>query len=331
MSPAAIVLSELFFPLVPLIIYARMRVTKKRLKAAADELAGIDPNPPFSPKPEPPLNLLTCRFSEPQRAYLRQQLTIAKGAGSVYLWAFSVFCTAGLLPGFVQRFGAAVPFPQRVWYSYLFGVSFFGNFFGVMVVLAGLVASIGLSVPSASNTFIRTRPVSMRFMFYARIIPALLTVLATLLAGMVVSFSLLLVFYGPVWLHLLDTPAPHIPSQAMYLYALTQASVTALFLSLLTTTTLIFSAAIAFAFQPLRVSTKRIGGAISVPLMLLFSIVGLNAYKTLGGAFFDHYARILFIDFRIGTPPPYSYAIIPILLSAALLFIAQFWASRIEL
>lgn len=332
MSVLPIIGLELFTPLVALFIYLRIQLLRKRRKLEADELAGIDLHPPFTPTAEPAPNLLLRHFSLPQRTYLRQQIGIAKAAGVVYLWAFTAFFTAGLLPAAVNRYGIHQPLAQRVWYSFLATLSTVGTVMGVMVVFAALVVSVGLTLSSSQSAFTLSRPLSKRFLFYGRTIPALLAVLATLLAGLAISFLLLLIFYGPVWLHLKDFPQARLNmSQRWHLELITLSSAPAMFLSLLTTATLIFSVAIALAFQPFRLANKRIGRALSFPVMMIFTIVGLNAYKTLGGAFFDHYARILFIDFRIGTPPPYSYAIIPILLSAALLFIAQFWASRIEL
>lgn len=332
MNAAVIIGLELVGPLAPLIVYARIKVARKRRQAEADELAGIDPQPSFTPKTEPAPNFFLCHFSLPQRTYLRQQFGIAKGAGSVYLWAFIVFFTAGLLPGSVDLYGIQQPLAQRVWYSYLYTVSVIGTVMGVMVVFAALIVSVGFIISSSQSAFTRTRPLSKRFLFYGRTIPALLTVLATLLASLTISFLLLLVFYGPVWLHLHDNPATRLNAfQRSNLELLTQSSAPVIFLSLLTTSTLIFSAAVALAFQPFRVTSNRIGGALSIPMLLLFAIVGLNAYKTLGGDFFDRFGRILFIDFHLGPPLPYSYAIIPILVSAALLLIAQAFASRIEL
>jgi hypothetical protein len=334
MSPFAIMAVEGAAPIVLFIIYMRVKLVRKRRKEAADELAGIDPHPPFSPQPEPPLNFLYRRFSSPQRAYLHQQMRLAKGTFPIYAWAFIIFFTSGLLPGFVNSHGVDQPLPQRVWYCFLAHASMVGNIYGIMVVLAAFVATSGLTLGPQAVLF-RTRPFSTHFLFYARMAAANLTVLASLLTGMTVSILLLLIFYGPVWLHLFDTVSTISPEQALHLREVLQTSPPRLFLSLMTTAVLLFSLASAFFSMPLRILRRRAGGAVALPLAVVWLFLMLNLLNSyhvlvLGGGL-DPSFGALFIYFQLGPPPPYAFALIPVAVSTGLLILAQRLTSRIEL
>jgi hypothetical protein len=332
MSGALVLVLEFIAPLVALIVYGRIKIARARRKAAAAELAGVGPTPlALEPKPEPALNFFMRRFSLPQRAYLRQQIATGKVFYYIAAWAFIVFFTSGLLPQYVNRYGLEQPLAQRVWYSYLLHDIVIGVVFGVMMLMAALVTVVGLVDPSQA-IFTRTRPLTLNFLFWARILPAVGTILASLATGMIVSFVLLLVFYGPVWTHLQDTTSKVVLNheQAFHLNQILHTSLPRIFLSLVTTALLIFSTAAALFSQPFVLSRNRGGFSTLRLLPICGGAFVVPAIHFLGSAFFARWSPELFIYAFLGPPPPYVFACVPILASAGLLLIAGRMIRRVE-
>jgi hypothetical protein len=332
MSAGLVLFLEFIAPLVILIVYVRIKNLANRSKLAALQSQPISAPAPFEPKPEPTPNLFMRRFTTPQRAYLRQQIATGKAFYYVAAWAFIVFFTSGLLPQYVNRYGTGQPLAQRVWYSFLLHTSTVGIVFGVMMLMAALLA-VGGVVDGSQAIFNRTRPLTLSFLFLARVLPAIATILASLVTGMAVSFLLLLIFYGPVWLHLLDASslsASLTREQASHLVQILQTSVLRTFLSLITTALLIFSVAVALISQPFPFLRNRANRLVLIPLMTIAGILGSEAVHFLGSPFFSRWSRILFMYTTLGPPPPYVYALVPILASASFLVLAAFCISRVE-
>ncbi|MBB5063913.1 hypothetical protein [Granulicella mallensis] len=348
-SAFAIVLA-LFAPLIVLIVFGRIRVLRKR---AALGLAGDVPPKPFDPAPEATPGIFLRRFPLPQRTYLRQQAALARIGGSLLAWIFFIFLSASLLPSSVDRSGIDLTLSQRVWYSYLH------NFLSVTMVaaffafLTGAIAVAPLKVPKQAD-FFRTRPLSLSFLFWSRVGLALASLLSGIIFALLVSFLLLLAVYGPVWRHLMDI-ATHVPPgsasgshpvrmvflgntsslQAWHLIRLLQSSLPRLMLSLLTTATLIFSALLALYLQPWGKGKKTSApGNIKPSTIFLILIVGasegiLGGYLAHAGHRFSAWFRFLYMD--AGPPPPYAVFLIPIVLSAAFLWLAGYFYRRLEI
>ena len=331
MSAGLVLFLEFIAPLVILIVYVRIKNLINKRKLAALQSQPISAPAPFEPKPEPTPNLFMRRFSLPQRAYLRQQIATGKAFYYIAAWGFIVFFTSGLLPQYVNRYGLEQPLAQRVWYSYLLHISVVNVIFGIMMLASALLAVSGL-ISASQAIFNRTRPLTLSFLFWARVLPAIATILASLATGMAVSFVLLLIFYGPVWLHLLDASSLSALTrvQASHLVQILQTSAPFTFLSLITTALLIFSAAVVLISQPFPFLRNRPSKSVLLPLTMFFGILGSEAVHFLGGPFFSRWSRILFMYTTLGPPPPYVYALVPILASASLLVLAAFCISRVE-
>ena len=205
-----------------------------------------------------------------------------------------------------------------------------------MLMGAG-IASAGLTT-GATGAFNRTRPLTHRFLFWARILSAIATVFASLATAGVVSFVLLLVFYGPVWLHLLDIaksgsngPCRGCRRQAYAPYPeLLQSSASRLFLSLATTALLIFSAAL-LVFSPSSRFLNRRVPAYSSCVLTTLAVQAVRAIFT-SRQRFGLLPAAFFLCTGLGPPTrPYAYVLVPILVSASLLFIAQLLIRRVEL
>jgi len=334
MSGGLIVFLEIIAPLVILIIYGRIKIVRARRKAEAEETSVVAPMLPFNPRTEPTPGPLLRPFSTPQRAYLRQQIALGKACFYMLAYVCIVIFTSGLLPPYVNRDGTVLPFAERVWYSYLEHAAVAEIVIVIFMLVAAMIALGGLT-NGAPAIFNRTRPLTRSFLFWARVVPAIVAILASLAVGIVASVVLLLIFYGPVWLHLHDaaTVGPFL-SRARYwilAHGLLQASAPRIFLSLATTALLIFSAAAVFVSQPFWSSGKR----RMTPLVTFLSIfVGLSAARMIRHAdlpSFSRWSDVLFVYATVGPPPPYTYVLVPILASTALLLIAQFCVARKEL
>lgn len=330
MSGTAIVVLEAIAPLLILIVYVRIKNIRSRRKA-------VDADPvqtrPYEPKPEPAPGFFLSHFSTPQRAYLRQQIALGKGCYYIVAWIFIVALTSGLLPPFVNAYGLQQPLAQRVWYSYLEHISIGEALLGIVILMAVIIAVSGLAT-GAQAIFNCTRPLTHRFIFWARILPAIATVIVSLATAIAVSVALLLIFYGPVWLHLLDTLEPSTVlsrEQEMHLIQSLQTSAPRLFLSLTTTMLLIFSAAVLFFILGSWFPKKSSGKTLAIPAGVVGGIVAVQLIHALKGTSDSLSFRMFFWYSGHGSPPPYAYALVPVLASAALLFIAQLLIRRVEL
>jgi hypothetical protein len=285
--------------------------------------------PGFEPNPEPAPGFFLRHFSVPQRAYLRQQIALGRAFYYIGAWIFLTIFTSGLLPPYVNSYGLQQPLAQRVWYSYLEHISVGEIVLGFIMLMGAGIASAGLTT-GATGAFNRTRPLTHRFLFWARILSAIATVFASLATAGVVSFVLLLVFYGPVWLHLLDTMKLGTvlsEQQGRHLIELLQSSASRLFLSLATTALLIFSAAL-LVFSP---SSRFLNRRVGQPIVVVLTIMAVQVVRDFHELSNSLFSRLLFLYTGLGPPPPYPYIFIPILVSASLLFIAQLLIRRVEL
>lgn len=347
-------------PIVILIIIGRIKVRRKNRQ---QELEGDVPTPSFETASEPQPGIFLRRFNPAQRVYLREQRAIVRFGGLYAAWIFIVLLGSGLLPQSVDRYGIDQSLPQRVWFSYLSHLAAAVGAVGIIALFASVIALSNLVLASAAS-FIRTRPLTLRFLFWARVGPALATLLAALLTAAACSFLLLLALHGPVWKHLFEnfnivsvsapTPAHHtanansvtvtlVPSslhagtkmvflgnhghiQAMHLIASLQTSPPRLLLSAITTTFLAFSFFSVAITLPVRLQHIKLFIGVFVWCFVLLDV----AFVMVGGFISPRLARILFLYVSPGPPPPYAFALIPLLLSIAFLCLAQFQATRLE-
>jgi hypothetical protein len=330
-APLFIVLGYLL-PIVVLIVITRIRVRRRR---AALALQGESQPKFIEPADEPQPGFFLSRFTLPQRTYLRRQRGWAFYGYAICAWILFVILSANLLPEQVHRYVSSQSLPQQVWDSYLGGFGLSGS--TVVCILAFMTAIISITdlrVPSGA-VFMRTRPLSLRFLFWARVGLALATLLAAILTALLGSLLLLLIFYGPVWNHLqvvavtpdamhrvvtLGTAHQHrtTPGDASLLHS---------WLSLLMMTAFIFSLIVATASLPLdffgkpksRLIPGLAGGLVGSQL-LPFSRFVLSS----------RVAKVLLPHSGTGSPFPLQAWLVPLLLIAVLLWSAQSFSARAE-
>jgi hypothetical protein len=329
-------------PFVLLVIYQRIRLVYKRRANRALEESGRELPVLFEPKDEPAPGFFLRRFTFPQRTYLREQRSAARMYYIICAWVMFVFLSSSLLPREIERFDAEFSHSQRVWFSYLRGLGLMIIMVAFFSLMTSIITTSYLQEPRL-GTYIRTRPLTRKFLFWARIGSALATLLAAILSGALGSLLLMLIVYGPVWTSLADstwrgTVAFGNSQQTHHLYHVIQLVLTSmprLMLSLLTTAALIFSF---FAvLNTLSKSTVRNAYLLAFSLAIYFGVIeaqrltsSLAAHRALGLSI-AHCKEVLFLYFSLGPPPPWFYAFIPIFLSAVFLWLAQIFFARKEL
>jgi hypothetical protein len=164
---------------------------------------------------------------------------------------------------------------------------------------------------------------------------ALTSLLAAIVTAVLGFFLLLLIFYGLVWNHLENAISFHgITEQAAHhLISTLQTSPLRLVLSLLTTSMLIFTLVVAMGSLP-GSFTPRSNSKLATMLVVLYWMAGviLLFYFVLQRAESLQLARVLFLyNDRDSGPPPYAYALIPTVIAAALLRLAQLFSARKEI
>jgi hypothetical protein len=329
-------------PFFLLAIYLRIRLVYKRRVSRAMEESGRELTALFEPKDEPAPGFFLRRFTLPQRTYIREQYGIARVGYTICAWVIFVFLSSDLLPQQVERFDAEFSHPQRVWFSYLHGL-------GPMIISVAFFSLLTSMVTTTylqglqQGTYIRIRPLTRKFLFWARTGSALATLLAAILSAILGSLLLLLIVYGPVWTSLADPtwrgPAAFgNPQQTHHLYQvilLVSTSTSRLVISLLTTAALVFS-----FFAALNTLSKSIMRSTFFIISSCSLFFGVTEVQRFTGALALYHAlglsvayckEVLFLYSSLGPSPPWSYAVVPIFLSIVFLWLAQIFFARKEL
>ncbi|MGC2110715.1 MAG: hypothetical protein WA655_14435 [Candidatus Korobacteraceae bacterium] len=233
-----------------------------------------------------------------------------------------------------DSYDSALTLPQSVWYLNLragFGFDLF-----ICGVASALLACSAIQRKSSTNLrSLRTRPLTLRFLFWARTGSALTTLLASIATAAVGFLLLLLIFYGPVWNHVPSTiSAQGITEQEAHdLISTLQTSPVRPVLSWLTTSTLIFSLIVALRSLPWG-SRLTSNSTFATMLLVLYWTLGLLLLLFCliwTPPSLEFARRILFLyNHRDAGPPPYACALIPVVIAAALLRLAQFFYARNE-
>jgi hypothetical protein len=316
----SVLLSFLVFlsPLVAMAFYKICKLQRETTKA--------EQNPrPFESAPQPnPLALLS-NLTFTQRLYLKQQI---KTAATIFVFGAWVFTFILAIPIFIAPHGEKwFNKSALIWFEFLRNSSSSLQFLSMALFLAIVPLRFG-----AEARFYRTRPLTIGFLFWSRV---LLIVLALILAagvGIAVATGLLCVIKGPVWQNLPAliprTLGPDDADIAEEYAGLLVTSAPRMLLSLLTTMILFFTALLALVTAP--VIRLRQSSSPFVPVrILLYASPLLIALPMLRLVSF-HLPAILFVYVSFGPPPPYRFALLPIFLSVAFIFLARLFANRIE-
>jgi hypothetical protein len=311
----------------PFIVVAVIVSIHARRKAAKLESNGIEAA--FAPIDLPSAGFLLRRFSTPERAFLLQRTTVLLTFSGAVTYAFLVLMCAGLLPWSIAHFGLPGGGPLSIWHSYLFMITTNTAAYGIFSIMYGFIASAEISMPATAN-FPRTRPIPRSLIFWGRIAPTLIMMLAAFALAVGLSLFVLAVCHGPIYNHLSDPACqPRIPldHDAIEDLALTlQTSAPRLFLSIATTLMLNFSVIVAAFVLPFRQGRNR---AISAVVLVGFIIMS-QSFLSIFHEAAPSLARFFFLYSRLGPPPPYAYATVPVTLSVVLLLLASFFSNRLE-
>jgi len=335
-SPAFVFLGIFFLgfggPILAAKVWLHYRLKKGTLALKNGKRAGEPKVEPFDPKPEPAPGIFLRRFSLPQRSYLRREERVGRLGYLLGSWILLVWFSENLPPQMADSQGLALSLPQSVWYGYLW----FGFHFDlVMCGLAAAVFAVAV-VGRKSMKCERTLPLTLRFIFWSRAGVMLTSLVAAIVTAALGFFLLMLIFYGPVWNHV---PSPiDIPGitkqQADHVISTLQTSPLRLVLSLLTTSMVIFSLVVAIRSLPWSF-TPRSNSKLAATLKCLYWMAGtvFVGLFVLWGTESSQLARVLFLynDKNAGPAPSYAYALLPVMISAALLELARFFNSRNEI
>jgi hypothetical protein len=304
--------------------------------------------PPFGPQPASHSSRLLERFTKPERAYLSRQRNLLLYVYGWFAYASLVILGGSLLPANVGRYGLEQNLPQRVWYSYLLGYRTPGIFWLISLVAALIALNDLVPLAPGVNPFIRTRPVPRRVLFWGRVGGIYVAEIAGLATGILFSWLILLVAYGPVWNHLYDTArvvvsgSQHLPNavrvtglpgtmyltsqQDQHLLLSFQTSAIRLSFAFVGGSALVFSVVAAlFALPP-----QLFGNAQARTILVLFGMTALQIAVVI----LPNVARtavMLYISPQLGQPPPYSGVLFPVVLSVLLLLLARQASARREL
>jgi hypothetical protein len=254
-----------FLQVVVLVVLARSE------HGTMKELADYEqPTVSLDPKPEAPPGFFLRHFNSPQRAYLRQQ----RGWIAAY-----IFCSWLLLVFF--RRGELNSDWNLGWCAFV----------------AFIFAQTSVEPQVLELRFIRTRPLTLCFLFWSRTGAALTSLLAAIATAVLELF-----------LKLRPSPLPP-------------------FLPLLTTTTLVFSLGVAIDnlyWRLISNSTSKFASLFRSLLWFPFFYLLIHGISSI------RFASILFRYNNAGSPASYAYALVLLAITAALLKLAQFVNERRE-
>ena len=182
--------------------------------------------------------------------------------------------------------------------------------------------------------FYRTRPISISFVFWTKVLSVFSAMIAGAATGIALAFSLLVILKGPIWQSLPATiPRLLGPDDAdvAQLYAsLLVTSAHSIFLSIITTIALFFSAVLFLGTAPvLRLRSNAALPLLMIPAAFVPFAIAIISNHSNGGT--PHFFRTLYICLSLGPPPPLAYALIPIALSAIFITCARLFANHQEI
>lgn len=188
-------------PLVPLIVYGRI---KRKRQLAAQQLAAGEPGddyPSLSAAPEPAMGALFQRFSVPERTWLREQWTLARFGFIASAWIFLLLLIIPLFPQYVRASYPRYPFPVALYVKYQTGF-LLATLFATMIALFATIMTVVSWQGGPAGIFWRTRPLSLRFLFWSRSMMALAALEAGLLTAFFLNFVYGWLIYRHLWAHL---------------------------------------------------------------------------------------------------------------------------------
>ncbi|MGI4829628.1 MAG: hypothetical protein ACRYFU_15750 [Janthinobacterium lividum] len=345
-------------PIPLLIFYANIRARIKRRKQPATDTQLPAPNAkPYESEAHSQPNIFMSRFPLTTQLYLRQQWTVARFGFIASFWIFTNVLCGSLIPPFADKLPTH---DQRVWLSFVTWASVWSSVLpAAIAILAGIIAANGIIGSGA--TYNRTRPISMRVIYWGRVLPAFAALFLAATISIGIAFTAMRIAYGPVWNSLsasttttgtrtqvvihMDIPAhsqdhPFLsagqlsirdgsPQMAVIQRCLwlSQNPAPRIFASSITTMALVFSTFILIFCQPFG-AHKNIARGLMLGIAPFGSITVVFLFNVAKGhsaatSSFRHLSQLLFYSPPFQAPPPWRFLPIPIVLSIALLFLSE--------
>jgi hypothetical protein len=314
-------------PIVVLAIYKLRRYARGIQQAERDTLD-------YDPKAEPRPGILLRRFSAPEQKYLRQLLRTTG-----YVFPLMIWLTFGIL--LVPASDIAL-FTHNswnnpwvfLWFRMVLGAT---TFVGTSCYIFGMVTANLIMSPlrfGAPARFFRTRPLGIGFLFWTNLTVALGSELTAILTGAGAAVLLLAAIHGPIWLHLPSSfPGVITPDGGKQeLYAsLLATSAPRVLISICTTITLSLSIFAVLLAVPYNWPGTQSSRPNVFPVLAMCA--GICAYSGFTLARIFGAVRLpawLFMYSELGPPPPYAYALVPVAVSACLLFLSRYFIGKSE-
>ena len=181
--------------------------------------------------------------------------------------------------------------------------------------------------------FYRTRPIPISFIFWTKVLSVFTAMIAGAATGIALTFAILVALKGPIW-HNLPATIPRLlgPDDAdvAQLYAnLLLTSAPSIFLSVLTSIALFFSATLFLASAPVLRLKNAALPMLMIPALLV--PLGIAIFSNNFGTGTPQFLRTLYIYLNLGPPPPLANALIPIALTVVFITCARLFANHQEL
>jgi len=288
----------------------------------------------YVPKPEPKPGILLRGFSAPERKYLLQLLRTTRYAFPLMSWlTLGIFSLPILDPRFFNHNTWNDPL-AFLWFRTLLGAA---TFVGISCFIFGMITAAAVLATLRFGTaaqFFRTRPLGIGFLYWTSLIVVLGSELAGMLTGVGVAMLLLAAIHGPIWLHL-PTAFPGVvtPNDGrLELYAsLLATSPPRIFLSICTTTVLSLGVSAVLLAAPYSWPGRQGSRPNVLPaLAMAFGMCSLIVLRAVLDLNDVHLPTWLFVYSRLGPPPPYAFALIPVAISACLLILARYLIGKSE-
>ena len=313
------------FPLVAAGVWKIVSIQRTAAKAERDAL-------PFIPAPQPgPASL--GGLPPARRVFLMQHLKVAGYLYAMMAWTIALILT---LPLFTLGSGNSTKWFNHsayFWYSFITGATHSTQFLSIMVLFSAIAVIMPMRFGPEAR-FYRTRPIPISFVFWTKVLSVLTAMIAGAATGIALAFAILVALEGPIW-HNLPVIIPRIlgPDDAdvAQLYAsLLVTSAPSIFLSIITTIALFFSAVLFLGTAPvLRVRSNAALPLLMVPAAFVPFAIDIISNHSNGGT--PHFFRTLYIYLSLGPPPPLAYALIPIALAAICITCARLFTNHQEI
>ncbi|MGI4827488.1 MAG: hypothetical protein ACRYFU_04745 [Janthinobacterium lividum] len=315
--------------LAPLLTVAVWKIRKIQGEVFTAERQAL----PFVPTTAPVGLAFLHRLSSVERRYLLLQIKSGIFLFGFATWFFTFVLTLPIV--FLHHFDRWFNASALLWFEFLRNSSNSTQFITMALFGCVFMAVVPLRF-QAEARFYRTRPIRIGFLFWSRVLCVLVPILLAAAAGIAIATLLLVTFHGPVWRNL----PVHIPRVldaddadiAQDYLRLLRTSAPRIFLSILTTISLFFTAVLALAMVPfLRGRTVGSSQTVAAPVKILFVMAFFPLLVTFARFGSFQLPAFLFIYTSLGPPPPYLFALIPLALSLGFLALARLFVKHLEI